>query len=238
MGYEKSINIIMKQGLLFVFFISFSYLGRTTPQIPDKIIFELDTIYLNEFPLEQYYENRPIPDFYKLTGCISSGCWRGYKALWEIKDNKLFLNSLYTCCESTYLSISDKVAKKMKKKLPDDVFKIITNYINKRVDKYKLYEELNKASSNEIWEKNYGYLYINTIEKNCKNIIVENEIPKEKLNFPNNEIIFANWYTGVLTFEVGNVKNVATNSYFEEREFEVKLRVVNGIVVEKTVNKT
>lgn len=78
-----------KLELLTVFFLC-SLVGLSTPQIPDLLIFEKDTIMLYAFPFESlnikkapfYYGRYPFPH---------TGCWRGYQATWKIIDNKLFL---------------------------------------------------------------------------------------------------------------------------------------------------
>lgn len=67
-------------------------------QIPDYIIYKQDTVPLFANPLEQYFTlvgNREIPDFNG--GCGSTACWRGYKAIWELKNDSLFLRQIAPC---------------------------------------------------------------------------------------------------------------------------------------------
>lgn len=71
-----------------------------TSQIPDRIIYNGDTLYTYSNPLELLYDNDSIrPNFFvEKQGCISSDCCRGYQAEWTIKDNQLFLTGIYSCC--------------------------------------------------------------------------------------------------------------------------------------------
>ncbi len=69
-----------------------------TGQTPDYIIYQQDTLPLFANPLEQYFSlvgNRDIPDFNG--GCGSTACWRGYKAIWELKNDSLFLRQITSC---------------------------------------------------------------------------------------------------------------------------------------------
>ena len=71
-----------------------------TSQIPDLLIYNGDTLSIFANPLEQLYDNDSIkPNFFgDKEGCISTACWRGYEAEWEIIDNDLYLIGIYSCC--------------------------------------------------------------------------------------------------------------------------------------------
>lgn len=58
-------------------------------------------------PLEQYFEStskREIPDF---AGCGSTACWRGYKAIWELKESTLYLRRITGCHSNCGIETSD-----------------------------------------------------------------------------------------------------------------------------------
>ena len=61
-----------------------------TPQIPDLLVIGKDTFYLVSFPLKDLNLNK-APFNYGGFSFPHTGCWRGYQATWEIKENKLFL---------------------------------------------------------------------------------------------------------------------------------------------------
>jgi len=81
--------------LLVYFFIGKSY---ATEQIPDKLIYNKDTISIYSNPLEQK-ESLLIKDktFWKLS-CRSTACWRRYQATWELRNGQLYLIKITSCC--------------------------------------------------------------------------------------------------------------------------------------------
>ena len=65
-----------------------------TIQIPDLLIIGKDTVFLEGFPLEQLdLKHRP----FGVSDAFSTGCWRGYVAVWRIIDSKLFLEKFIDC---------------------------------------------------------------------------------------------------------------------------------------------
>lgn len=78
-----------------------------SPQMPDYIIFEKDTIPTYNLILEQYLQKKKTNED-KLFGLsfrgsenfgVPTNCWRGYQAIYEIIDNKLFLTKIISCGE-------------------------------------------------------------------------------------------------------------------------------------------
>lgn len=59
-----------------------------TAQIRDKLFHNNNLYYLITEPLKSYLENTNLP--HKLVATNSS-CWKGYKAVWEVIDGKLYL---------------------------------------------------------------------------------------------------------------------------------------------------
>ena len=85
-----------------------------TAQVADILIFNGDTLSLYSNPLESFYnEENPRPVSFFVYGDsaldstyeehLSSACWRGYIATWEIIDDHLFLIRIEEC-------IGDKVS--------------------------------------------------------------------------------------------------------------------------------
>lgn len=62
-----------------------------TGQIPDLVIYNDTTYSLNTNPLVQYFAANPQARPKERTS--STACWRGYQAIFQIKENKLFVKS-------------------------------------------------------------------------------------------------------------------------------------------------
>ncbi|MGB5988420.1 MAG: hypothetical protein WBG43_01570 [Marinifilaceae bacterium] len=75
-----------------------------SPQIPDYIIYEKDTIATYNLILEQYLQQQDTGKADKLFGLIfrngaSLNCWRGYQAVYKIENDSLFLTDIINCGE-------------------------------------------------------------------------------------------------------------------------------------------
>ena len=84
-----------------------------TGQIPDYLIYKGDTVKIFSNPLEQYFnktEKRELIDF---VGCVSTACWRGYKAIWELKNDSLFLRQITSCHKKCGLELKNADLNKM-----------------------------------------------------------------------------------------------------------------------------
>ncbi len=74
-----------------------------TIQIPDKLIFESDTLYIDVYPFGNLMDSDSTTRK-KVYGtdeefCISTGCWRGHVGTWELENDSLFLIHLESGCE-------------------------------------------------------------------------------------------------------------------------------------------
>lgn len=64
-----------------------------TGQVPDYLIIEKDTLFIQSNPLEEYFKNHPIPD--NLITNLSSANWRGYVAYFKFVNGKLVVENIY-----------------------------------------------------------------------------------------------------------------------------------------------
>ena len=84
--------------LFFIFvllIISFSSLA-TTNQVVDLLIFGNDTLRLREHPLEKLMlKYRPFG--YTKEAATSSACFRGYRAIWRVENDKFYLEKIIRC---------------------------------------------------------------------------------------------------------------------------------------------
>jgi hypothetical protein len=93
----------LKEHILFLFFLTIlSFNCFATGQIGDRLIYKGDTLILFSNPLEtllDIFSSRPKL-FGDKEGCMTTACWRGYQAEWEIIENHLYLTGIYSCCYS------------------------------------------------------------------------------------------------------------------------------------------
>ncbi len=95
--------------LLIAFTVIFKLDLFATEQTPDLLIIGKDSFYLQSFPIEQlnFKENMNPFD----TGLfVSTNCWRGYQAIWEIKDNKLLLQKILKCNTDTEIDYNTVIS--------------------------------------------------------------------------------------------------------------------------------
>jgi len=85
----------MRNTILLIAYFGFSLSLYSTDQTPDRLIKGRDTIWLYSSPLEVFpeLERRLLDEATE----ISSDCWKGYYAEWELLNDSLFLNSIYSC---------------------------------------------------------------------------------------------------------------------------------------------
>ena len=93
----------MKQKIILFAFLIFSIFSVNvfaTEQTSDLLIIGENTVFLKTFPLEQL-EMKYRPFGVGEEGKYSNtNCWRGYRAVWKIIDEKLFLEKIIQCNNS------------------------------------------------------------------------------------------------------------------------------------------
>jgi hypothetical protein len=102
----------MKYLLIFSIFLfcKFSY---GTGQVPDYLVYKGDTLAIFSNPLEKHFEQTGKRELIDFVGCGSTACWRGYKAIWELKGDKLYLVQVTSCHNSCGLEVKNADLKKM-----------------------------------------------------------------------------------------------------------------------------
>ena len=76
--------------MLIILILINARISSATQQIPDLLVIGKDTFKLVSFPLKDLNLSK-APFNYGGYSFPHTGCWRGYQATWEIKENKLFL---------------------------------------------------------------------------------------------------------------------------------------------------
>jgi len=95
--------------LIFIFFLLFKN-AFSTGQVPDYLIINNDTLPIFSNPLDQYIrkvENKELKKLIDSINCNSTACWRGYKAIWELQNDTLFLRKIASCHKFCGHEVSD-----------------------------------------------------------------------------------------------------------------------------------
>lgn len=95
--FKTLAGIIMRHILTIIFGLFITNAVFATSQIPDYLIYKGDTVALFSNPLEQYFKQTGKRELINFVGCGSTACWRGYKAIWELKNDSLFLRQITSC---------------------------------------------------------------------------------------------------------------------------------------------
>ncbi len=103
----------MKHILTIIFGLFMGNSVFATGQVPDYMIYKGDTVVIFSNPLEQYFQQIGKRELIGFVGCGSTACWRGYKAIWELKNDSLFLRKITSCHKDCGLEIKDADLKKM-----------------------------------------------------------------------------------------------------------------------------
>ncbi|GEM_PF-1046500 len=175
------IKIKLKILVFLVAIIAGKYIYATA-QVPDYLIYKGDTLPIFSNPLEQYFQkkgNRLLLDF---VGCVSTACWRGYKAIWELKNDSLFLRQITSCHQNCGIQTRDANLKLMFG--TDRVFaKWFTGKIIVPQGKLVQYVHMGYAS---IYEKELHLFFRNGI--NTKEKVISNKKIIRKIEFRERKI--------------------------------------------------
>ncbi|MDR2955249.1 MAG: energy transducer TonB [Prevotella sp.] len=96
--------------LSIVLSLSFISYCNATPQTPDLLVYKGDTVWIYPFILAKYIMEHPnseaIREEIHKHKDMSTACWRGFKALFEIKNDSLFLIKAYTPYDKKDIDLS------------------------------------------------------------------------------------------------------------------------------------
>ncbi len=138
-------------GIVLIFLILCSKEGYSSPQSPDLLIYNGDTVGINTLLLEQYFDQVGKNDDIegKLFGLnfrdgASFNCWRGYQAVFEISDDTLWLKHITSCNEYFYFDSID--AKKSRERI-EEIFGNMTRNGKVLVDWFTGHLSIPRAGS-------------------------------------------------------------------------------------------
>jgi hypothetical protein len=165
-----------------------------TIQIPDLLIYNGDTILIESYPLESYFNDQNLrPDSIFFKDCLSTACWRGYQAIWKIENDRLFLVSILDCCADDKLMLVDSVYEDLEELLSPEIMGTLAPFHGNYITAHFALERLrNKMGDSEF------YKYRNEILKislRTRKYVELSQIFDFNLK---DAIVFAAWYNGKL----------------------------------------
>jgi hypothetical protein len=94
----------VKKQIISIVLVLFSLGLFASPQLPDYVIYDKDTIVTYNLILEKYLQLQDTAKTEKLFGLAfrngaSFNCWRGYQAFYKIENDSLFLIDIINCGE-------------------------------------------------------------------------------------------------------------------------------------------
>ncbi|MFK7970346.1 MAG: hypothetical protein AB8F95_08265, partial [Bacteroidia bacterium] len=90
----------MKKGLSILLLIICTKAVFATAQVPDILIIDQDTHAIFSDPLETYLNQQKNRITLNLNPITSTACWRGYQAVWRLRNDSLFLIRIMPCLAS------------------------------------------------------------------------------------------------------------------------------------------
>ena len=106
----------MRSVTLGCFLLIFPLISIATPQAGDILIWKGDTLTLFANPLEGKPGIEKVrKQFFNKYQRVTTACWRGYIAQWEIIEDRLFLTAIYSC-----FHYEDKVKADLKRLFPNE----------------------------------------------------------------------------------------------------------------------
>jgi len=188
--------IIVIHILTIIFGLLIANTAFATGQVPDYLIYKGDTVAIFSNPLEQYFERTGKRELIDFVGCGSTACWRGYKAIWELKNDSLFLRQITSCHKEYCPNIKDADLRRMFG--TDNVF---ANWFKGKIiipqGEQVQYIHMGYAS---IYEKELHISFKNGLSKKGK--IVSNEKIASRINFESKQMQIAKNIQDTLFYQV------------------------------------
>ncbi len=212
----------------FLVFFLIARICLATGQVPDLIIYEGDTLALYCNPLEDYYNDstRPRPGDFMVSGC-GTACWRGYQAVWEVRDGRLFLTGIQDCCVTFPFEITDSSLYRLRQlHIPDTIIAAVSTL---KEEKYFNRDQLLDSLESRLSKKPFSD-YAETILTCCRTR--KHQAPLEA--FFNGMVeegrVFASWYNGDLRIPRGKRLQYVHMGYGSVFEKELMVEIRKGMV--------
>lgn len=199
-----------------------------TAQVPDLIIYKGDTLILHANPLESYYnEDNPRPNHFYVSG-FSTACWRGYQAIWEIKDNQLYLNAIQDChLDDAYKITERSLIEMQESNLSPEIIEKLEKLKGEGFSEWYFTKTLKKKIGRKNF-KQYGHL-IFKFSKNKKRKAPLKLLFKDLVV---DGMVHAYWFTGDLKVPKGKMLRYVHMGYMSTYEKEIILEIEKGILLD------
>ncbi len=217
--------------LMFLFGSVFS-----TPQEPDLLIYKNDTFPLfYSFALDTYFEQKKSTEIVDFYSGSSTACYREYLAVWEIRNDSIFLNSIRSCDYERY-SVEANLSLTFKEKCINN--EVFVDWINDTImTPYGNFLEYSIDRYFALYEFERDFIFEKGILKEV--IEYENQVKfSEKYNL--NTLIYENINWDLIKANKGSAKEVAlsfqTNSLGKPIHIEMRERgSANKIIDEEII---
>jgi hypothetical protein len=226
--------ILLNRKRIFIFLVLLSWKVYPSAQIPDLIIIDNDTLKLHSSPTKGLFRRMST----RIRENNSGSCWRGYQALWELKNDSLYLREIYSCVPIFYYSVNESSLLYLKDSgLPDSVlseFRKIEGIEFKELETFK--KKLKEIAGKKLL-KRYGISPARDFNERWsddKRVLDKAKIVRKK-HIKNH--YFVSEFTGKLRIPLGKrlMSEVGWLSVYEEYLY---LMFTNGILVDKHTVKT
>ena len=201
-----------------------------TAQIPDRLIYNNDTIRLYSNPLESFYnEDNPRPMHFGVSGG-STACWRGYQATWEIKDNKLYLIEIADCHFQRECIVTDSAIIYLRDKLQPEWLEKIKSLKGTKYDYYDFRKILEKQFGEKEYVENQQVILDATSYLKPRN---KADLTKLFGEHCKDGKVFAFWFSGDLIIPQGELIEYVHMGYMSKYEKELILTIEEGFLVDE-----
>lgn len=226
---EEGINI----KIILLFLLFFASVGYACDPLPDYIILEKDTLELRQAYIPTAHLFKPLSRYKRkliLQGGSSTAC-HVKRDLWEIRNDSLFLDTLIACNSVIYLFSNETFAQLLSDGVPESTVSKIKPMANVPYESYwELCVELEELLSRKEFRSFKNTLFGSAARVPGHIIPLKyNELLKREYR---NRNIFADFYTGVISVEVGEIIDSMMVHWHSVSDKELFFEIKNGIVVD------
>lgn len=253
----------MKKIIILFFFYS---IIQATQQIPDYLINGNDTIsikpYFNLRPAIKSYSShwgsyKAIPKKYRPPIVSSTNCWRGYQAIYEIRNDSLFLNKLGTGFRKSYVTlleedlatlansgIHDSIINKLKDIKGREFLTIglsgVGSYVSKRSSKKSVFLEekcfsdaIKVRIGKRLYKNYYNKIFKYATKRNTNEIWEYNKDDLIEKQYAEKDFFLYD-LSGMIVFDTGSVlKNIFAECHLPVYDTKYYIEIENGIVTQR-----
>lgn len=223
----------MKRLILLVLLLTTVLLLFATKQEKDLVKYNNHTFYINQVPLEYYFGEEPRHRGFD--DWCSTGCVRGYKGVWLIKNNKLYLKKIAKCgCLAEVNKFNSEVMEELSRCLPKAIFDKLSKLNRKKYKSSRrynygsLYVQLELLLGEEDYRRYSDVIYLVSSEHKKK-------VSLRKIfgDSCESDLVFAKWYSGHLSLNATEGALFAEDINKYQRSNKIRFIIENGEIIKE-----